>query len=241
VTSAALTDILTSTRASLRAASKRKFAESMERFFKEPIRAYGVPSPQVKEIARTVYREIKSWPIAQRNRLMEEFWKSGISEEGAIVCYVYRRFSKQCAEAEFAMFEKWIDRHVKNWGHCDGVSSWLLAASIQNCPKLATKLPPWTKSRNRWKRRGAAVSLIQEAKQGCNTKTIFEVCGLLRDDTDDLVRKGVGWLLKETYPRRPREVLQFLDSWRTAAPRLVLRYAAEKMTAQDKRWLLKPS
>jgi len=32
--------------------------------------------------------------------------------------------------------------------------------------------------------------------------------------------------------------LQFLDSWRATAPRLVLRYAAEKMTAKDKKWLM---
>jgi len=83
------------------------------------------------------------------------------------------------------------------------------------------------------------VSFIQEAKKGRNTETIFQVCVLLRDDTDDMVRKGVGWLLKETYPKRPRDVIQFLDEWRASAPRLVLRLAAEKMTAEHREWLLK--
>jgi 3-methyladenine DNA glycosylase AlkD len=60
-----------------------------------------------------------------------------------------------------------------------------------------TKLARWTKSTNRWKRRAAAVSLIQEAKQGRNTQTIFRICRMLRGDTDDMVRKGVGWLFKK--------------------------------------------
>jgi 3-methyladenine DNA glycosylase AlkD len=137
------------------------------------------------------------------------------------------------------MFEQWLDRYVKNWGHCDGVSTWLIAASIANRPELMSRLARWTRSKNRWKRRAAAVSLIQEAKQGRSTETIFEICGLLRDDTDDMVRKGVGWLLKETYPKRPRELLGFLDDWRPRAPRLVLRLAAEKMTDKDRQWLLK--
>ena len=137
------------------------------------------------------------------------------------------------------MFEQWLDRYVRNWGHCDGVSTWLIAASIANRPELLTRLARWTKSKSRWKRRGAAVSLIQEAKQGRNTETIFQICDLLRDDTDDLVRKGVGWLLKETYPKKPREVLQFLGDWRASAPRLVLRLAAEKMAAPHREWLLK--
>jgi hypothetical protein len=54
-----------------------------------------------------------------------------------------------------------------------------------------------------------------------------------------MVRKGVGSLLKETYPKRPRSVIRFLGDWRASAPRLVLRLAADKMTAQHRQWLLK--
>jgi 3-methyladenine DNA glycosylase AlkD len=136
------------------------------------------------------------------------------------------------------MFEHWIDRYVRNWSHCDGVSTWLIAACIANRPGLADRLARWTKSRNRWKRRSAAVSLLQEGKRGRNLQTIFHVCDLLLKDADDMVQKGVGWILKETYPKNPGAVLEFLDAWRSRAPRLVLRLAAEKMTPKDKRWLL---
>ena len=137
------------------------------------------------------------------------------------------------------MFERWLDRYVGNWSHCDGLSTWLIAASIANRPGLSDRLARWTKSKNRWKRRSAAVSFIQEAKRGRNTETILHICDLLLEDTDDIVRKGVGWLLKETYPKRPRAVLEFLDGWRARAPRLVLRLAAEKMTAEHRERLLK--
>ena len=49
-----------------------------------------------------------------------------------------------------------------------------------------------------------------------------------------MVQKGVGWLLKETYPKKPAEVVRLLVANRTKTARLVLRYAAEKMTATDK-------
>ncbi len=215
----------------------------MRWFFKEPVKPYGVRTPQVREFARLAYRELKLWPVAERDRFVTELWKSGMLEEGVLVTHVYRRFAKSCNEREFAMFEQWLDHHVTNWSNCDGVSTWLIAACIANCianrPGLADRLARWTKSKNRWKRRAAAVSLVYEAKRGRNTKTIFHICGLLLTDADDMVQKGVGWLLKETYPKKPVEVRQFLDGWRTRAPRLVLRLAAEKMTEKDKRWLLK--
>jgi 3-methyladenine DNA glycosylase AlkD len=56
----------------------------------------------------------------------------------------------------------------------------------------------------------------------------------LLTDADDMVQKGVGWVLKETYPKKPREVVAFLKSRAAGAPRLVLRIAAEKMTARDR-------
>lgn len=231
--------LLKTTRAQLKAAADPEFEAGLRWFFKEPVKPYGVPTPQVRELARLAYAQVKHWPVAERDRFVTELWKSGMLEEGVLVTHLYRRFAKSCNEREFAMFEQWIDRYVTNWSNCDGVSTWLIATCIQNRPGLADRLAAWTKSRNRWKRRSAAVSFIQEAKRGRNTETILHICDLLLSDTDDMVRKGVGWLLKETYPKKPGEVLEFLDPRRAHAPRLVLRLAAEKMTERDRRWLMK--
>lgn len=230
--------LLKDIRSQLKAAADPEFEAGLRWFFKEPVRPYGVRTPLLRQMARMAYAQVKHWPIADRDRFVTGLWKSGMVEEGAIVCHLYRRFAKSCGDREFRMFEQWINRYVRNWSHCDGVSTWLIAASIANRPGLADRLAGWTKSKNRWKRRSAAVSFIQEAKQGRNTETIFHICGLLLNDTDDMVQKGVGWVLKETYPKKPRETLEFLDGWRTSAARLVLRLAAEKMTVQDKQWLL---
>jgi hypothetical protein len=41
-------------------------------------------------------------------------------------------------------------------------------------------------------------------------------------------------VLKEAYPKRPREIVDFLAPVAVDAPRLVLRLAAEKMTERDR-------
>ena len=227
-----------SVRERLRAAVDPEFGEGQRRFFQHEVDTYGVRGPELKAIARDISREVKKWPVAERNKLCTEFWESGKLEEGGLACYVYRRFAKECGASEFKIFERWVDLYVHNWAHCDGVASWLLAASIGNDPSLIRKLPRWTESKNRWKRRAAAVSLLQEAKQGRNTEAIFGIAARLMTDADDMVQKGVGWLLKETYPKRPREAVKFLEPWRGRAPRLLLRYAAEKMTAEDRAFVL---
>lgn len=233
-------DLLERVRAELRRMASEPVRVSIDRFFTpdQRVDSYGVASPDVKRIAQGVYRQLKPWPAAERDRFCTALWKSGTNEEGALVCYVYRRFAKHCGAREFKLFTRWLDRYVGNWGHTDGLSLWLLGASIANEPELVAELNAWTRSKNRWKRRAAAVALVPSARRGLHTKDIFRVAQPLVPDTDDMVRKGVGWLLKETYPHKPRDVMRFLEPWRGKAPRLVLRYAAEKMSAADRAHVL---
>ena len=79
---------------------------------------------------------------------------------------------------------------------------------------------------------------MQEAKQGRHTAAILDIAAKLLGAPDDMVQKGVGWVLKEAYPKRPREVVAFLKPRAATTPRLVLRIAAEKMTAGDRATVL---
>jgi 3-methyladenine DNA glycosylase AlkD len=126
--------LLKDLRSQLKAAANPEVKSGALWFFKEPVKPYGVRTPQLRELARLAYAQVKQWPVADRDRFVTELWKSGMLEEGVIVCHLYRRFAKTCGNREFAIFEHWIDRYVGNWSHCDGVSTWLIAASIANRP-----------------------------------------------------------------------------------------------------------
>ncbi len=231
-------------RSRLREESEPVFREGQLSFFKsgsqerDSIDNYGVRGPRLKRIEQEVYRAAKLWPAAWRSRFCEELWKSGKLEEGVVAIYLCRRFARGYGEGEFHLFERWLDRYVHNWAHTDGLSSWLLAACIANRAELRFELRRWAVSSNRWKRRAAAVALLQEAKAGRHTDFIFEIAESLRGDADDMVRKGVGWLLKETYPKKKREVVRFLATRPAPFARSVQRYAAEKMTPADRKRVL---
>jgi len=214
-------------------------AQGAERFFKNQlVVTRGVSAPEIHRVARDVYPRVKKMPVAERDGFCTALWATGKHEEGALACYLYRHFAKQCGAREFALFTRWLDKYVHNWGHTDGLAAWLLGASIANYASLVSKLDAWTRSKNRWKRRAAAVSLLYSAKRGEHTAAILRIARPLIEDADDMVQKGVGWLLKETYPKRPREVVRFLVKNRDNTTRLVLRYAAEKMSAEDKAHVL---
>jgi 3-methyladenine DNA glycosylase AlkD len=92
----------------------------------------------------------------------------------------------------------------------------------------------WTKSKNRWRRRAAAVALIRSARKKMFFDEIRRVTDLLRDDQDDMVQKGLGWLLRETAKYDPQRTVPFLVSMRGRLPRLVLRTACETLPANHR-------
>lgn len=222
------------TRARLIELGTDRHREALQRFFREPIRAHGVPSSEVRDLARELHREIRDWPSAKRDRLCDALWTGGEIENGALVSYLYGRFAKKLGPSEFALCERWLARRVDNWANCDAVCTLPVAACVANHPELAARVASWIDAKSRWQRRGAAVGLVKEARAGRHLDTILHVAEALGGDPDDMIQKGAGWMLKEAYPKRPGEVVRFLTGRREPFPRLVLRYAAEKMSEADR-------
>jgi 3-methyladenine DNA glycosylase AlkD len=206
--------------------SHKEHADGVYRFFKEQVKPLGVRSADLQSIVKHAVRRLKRLSPKEREEFFERMWQRGDLEAGVLVCHTARPFSHEYGRREFRLFERWIETHVNNWAHCDGVASWLLAACVANEPQLQAELLRWTRSRNRWKRRAAAVALLQEAKLGRSTEMIFRVTAALSTDPDVMVQKGVGWVLKEAYPKRSEAVEAFLQE--TSFPKLVLRIAREK-------------
>jgi len=60
---------------------------------------------------------------------------------------------------------------------------------------------------------------------------------LLKDE-DDMVQKGLGWLLRETAKADPKRAVPYLMKIRKEAPRLVLRTACETLNPATRRRVL---
>jgi 3-methyladenine DNA glycosylase AlkD len=225
--------------AELRRRGNPRDVEGAKRFFKEPILTHGVRMAEVSRLARESYREIKACSKAEVFALCEELLATGYMEEAIIACRWSLRKRREFLPSDLRTFERWIGCYVTNWAVCDTFCNHTVGSLIEDHPELVTRLRTWAKSKNRWLRRAAAVSLIVPAKRGLFLDEAFALADQLLLDREDLVQKGYGWLLKVASQKHEREVLAFVVVRRDRMPRTALRYAIELMTEPHRRQAMK--
>lgn len=212
---------------------------SGKRFFKEEVKTYGVKTSTASKISRQAFKDVKDYSKQEIFNLCDRLWRSGILEESFIACDWSYKLNRQYTEDDFFVFEKWVKEYVDNWASCDTLCNHTVGCFIEMYPAYINRIKEWTQSENRWVRRASAVSLIVPAKKGLFKEDIFEIADKLLLDTDDLVQKGYGWMLKSACSKNEEDVYQYVLSKKKVMPRTALRYAIEKMPAEKKQQAMK--
>jgi 3-methyladenine DNA glycosylase AlkD len=208
------------------------------KYFKEGYDPYGVEGEKL-------IRKIDEWfdtcqeklDRRQLLTLCEHLLGSGKFEEISIAIHFMARLRDKYSKSLFGTVGRWFERYIINWAHCDG------ACSIIVYPFLADKvvefkdLLAWTESQHRWKRRGAAVTWVQDFyKDGtANVPRALRIARKLILDPEKVVQQGTGWLLREAWKKSPKKVEDFLFKWKDQAPRLIIQYATEKIDKEERK------
>ena len=150
------------------------------------------------------------------------------------------RVKKQYDENTFTLFESWLIKYVRGWGDCDDFCTHAFGELIIQNTELAKKTMVWTERNEFWMRRAAAVVLIPSINHGKYKETDpIAVSDRLLLDSEDLVRKGYGWMLKMLSVKDPQLVYDYLVKNKENMPRVSFRYALEKMDKERKLELMR--
>lgn len=226
--------ILAQIREDLQANSDPQTQKTFQRFFKEQVKYYGVKTPTVGKIAKKYWKQVQTIGKPAIFNLCEELYRSDYTEEAFIVAFWLPNYVDNLEPSDLATFKAWIGNYINNWAKCDGFCNHTVGDLIQKYPQILGEVKSWAKSRNRWLKRAAAVSLIVPAKKGRFLQDAFEICDVLLADEDDMVQKGYGWLLKEESRRHQKEVFEYVVKNKADMPRTALRYAIELMPKELK-------
>lgn len=212
----------------LKEAADPAYKAGAKQFFKEDINPLGVKVPTVRKIARTYFPKGKEKEAVLA--LCEELLTRKTQEHSIIAFAWMTRLEKQFIKDDFSRFEAWVDNYVSNWALCDDLCCGSFGKFLLTFPACRKDVLMWATSKNMWKRRAAAVSLIYSARRKDKTVLpyIWKTADSLLQDKEDLVQKGYGWMLKEASNTWPADVFSYVMTYKNDMPRTALRYAIEK-------------
>jgi 3-methyladenine DNA glycosylase AlkD len=170
-------------------------------------------------------------------RVADKLFSGRVLEEKIFAVFLLEKLTHKLGDTEFRLFELWLSR-ITSWADHDALVHCLIAPMIAAKPVRRRAVFRWTKSSDHWHRRAACVALILGTRQRMFLLEIVHLSNSLLSDEDDLVQKGLGWLLRETAKADAERTVPYLVKIRKTAPRLVLRTACETLPTAARKQIL---
>ena len=213
-------------------------AEGVQKFFKEEIQSRGWHTDEMRKVAarfrRAIVKEL-GWPFLVQ--VADNLFRGRVLEEKVFAVLLLEKLTDKFDDAEFWRFESWLER-ISSWADHDGLVYYLVAPMLVAKASRAKQPFVWAKSKSRWHRRAACVAFIRGTRKKLFFPEIVRLSNALLRDEDDMVQKGLGWLLRETAKADPKRTIPYLMKIRGWAPRLVLRTACETLTPAARKKIL---
>jgi 3-methyladenine DNA glycosylase AlkD len=205
-------------------------AAGVQWFFKEQVRSHGWYTAALRRYAKILHAQL----AADQALLLDvagRLFVRPVLEEKALAVTMLQPSLRRFGAVEFRRFETWLDK-VISWADHDALAMYLIGPLLVADPRRVKRPLRWAASPNRWRRRAAAVSLIHGIRRGLFYDEAVAVTARLVADRNDMVQKGLGWLLREWAKHDPDAAVPVLMSIRGRASRLVLRTGCEKLAPE---------
>ena len=225
-------------RQALKSGGSAEHAAGVQWFFKEEIKSHGWYTADLRRAALRFRREVrKEHGLDFLIEVADHLFSGSVLEEKIAAVFLLEKFDAEFGDDEFKRFESWLDR-ISSWADHDALVHCLIGPMIISKPSRTKAVFCWAQSGNRWHRRAACVALIRGARARMFFAEIMKLSDSLLADEDDMVQKGLGWLLRETVKFDAKRTIPYLMKIRGSTPRLVLRTACETLPLTTKKRVL---
>jgi 3-methyladenine DNA glycosylase AlkD len=224
----------------LKAQADPERARQVQKYFKETVRSFGIPSPMVRAMATELYLTIKKdWQVEQALQLCSILFPKPELEAKAIAALILIRYKKEFQPQLFGQVKKWLEQnYLANWASVDTFCPEIMGTLLLRYPELVREIKTWPGHANRWVKRASIVSFLKLTKKEGFLDIIYDQAIKLFPVDDDLIQKANGWVLREAGKRDMPRLERFLISHGPSIPRTTLRYAIERFADTKRRELL---
>lgn len=185
------------------------------RYFGVKYKSYGIKEPDMTELIKSYSGSFLQLSLEERFELAKTFYASGYSEQVSLGAAILELSIEEIAPVHAESLDEFADS-LSNWGQTDWFCIRIVQPLLRKYPEdILDLLRRWNGSRSTWKRRASVVAFVRKiGKSGEFTDEALELCNNLVWDKEDLVRKGVGWALKDSMRGAKTRVLEYVKSLR---------------------------
>lgn len=219
--------MLTTIQEKLSRFSDPQIAAFSRRFFKTGPGEYGA-GDQFRGIRvpvlRKLAREYQSLPLAEVERLLH----SAFHEDRLLaLLMLVNLYAKADNAGSTTIYKLYLGntKFINGWDLVDCSAPGIVGEFLAE--KDRRPLQKLAKSTSLWERRMAIIATLHFIKKGDFSDTL-RIARILLSDSEDLIHKAVGWMLREVGERNRSIEEEFLRVHYKRMPRTMLRYAIEK-------------
>ena len=185
----------------------------------------GVTVPNARKIAKK-YNDIDEKDI---EKLLHSPWH----EERFIAwVIVITRYEKSGDRGYWYSFAVNNISQLNHWDLVDMVAPRLIGDYLIDKPQK--QFLTWSSHSSLWIRRIAMIATFPRIKQNDFSLTL-KLSRKYLTDSEDLIHKATGWMLREIGKRDEKELIMFMDENHRVMPRIMVSYALEKISAEKKK------
>lgn len=203
---------------------------------------YGNKHSNIEKFVREINAKYEL-SYSESSEIFKRLIKSNVHDEKMAGLFLLNRSKKDFDRGTVKMIQESIPEYFDTWAITDTTMIRVIGPFLgkKGNEGLAEKtIDNWSKSENLWIRRASLVILLKiiMIKREFIEDYVFELIEKMLRYPEDYIQKGIGWLLKTCSKYNPDSIFNYLMNNKERFPRIILRYASEKLPEEKRTKIL---
>jgi len=205
---------------------------------------YGIKFPLLEQKVKSTFNSY-SCSYEEATEIFKTLIRTNVEEEKFAGLHFLNKFKKQFTSDTIDLFRNEYAQYCYTWSLCDSTCVRVLGPFLgkKANESLAKKtVNEWSNSEIMWIQRASMVILLKLTmlKKDFDESYVFGIVEkMLKYSEQPYIEKSIGWLIKTCSKYKPELIYNYLMNNKGTFPRLILRYASEKLPKERRTSILK--
>ena len=206
-------------------------------------KTYGLKASEIKDQIKKYNHRFNQLNLEEKYYLARKFFESGYGEQATFGISLIEMSLKEINPKFFFRFDEFLS-YFNNWATTDWFCFRVIQPLLNKYPNEMLKLlKKWNLSENIWKRRASLVSFTKRiAFKEEFIDQIFHLCDNLIWDEEELVRKAIGWVLRDNMYIAKKRIIEYIKILRRkGVSSKIISNAIQNLSSEERTNILKTS